>query len=55
MATFCGERYVGVLAACNETAGAVTIMIRNYHDDAVPKSDAQIELDITGLTRLSGE
>jgi len=38
MATFCGERYVGVLAACNETAGAVTIMIRNYHDDAVPPS-----------------
>lgn len=44
-----GESDVGVLAAFNTTTRALSAMIWNYHDDDLPKPDAKITLDVTGL------
>ncbi|KAK5718458.1 hypothetical protein LTR15_008187 [Elasticomyces elasticus] len=43
------EPDVGVLAAFNQTESKLAVMIWNYHDDALPKPDAQITLDVSGL------
>ncbi|TKA59756.1 hypothetical protein B0A55_11950, partial [Friedmanniomyces simplex] len=44
-----GEPDVGVLAAFNQTENKLAVMVWNYHDDALPKLDAQITLDVSGL------
>jgi xylan 1,4-beta-xylosidase len=44
-----GESDVGVLAAYNTTTRSLSAMIWNYHDDDLPKPDAQIRLDVSGL------
>ncbi|KAK3068672.1 hypothetical protein LTR53_013574 [Teratosphaeriaceae sp. CCFEE 6253] len=44
-----GEPDVGVLAAFNQTEQKLTAMVWNYHDDARPKPDAQVSLDMSGL------
>lgn len=44
------ESDVGVLAAFNTTTNQLAVMIYNYHDDDLPKPDAQISLNISGLT-----
>ena len=38
-----------MLAAYNTTTRTLSAMIWNYHDDDLPKPDAQITLDVTGL------
>ncbi|KAK4897951.1 hypothetical protein LTR27_004335 [Elasticomyces elasticus] len=43
------EPDVGVLAAFNQTESKLAVMIWNYHDDALPKPDAHITLDVSGL------
>jgi xylan 1,4-beta-xylosidase len=40
---------VGVLAAYNTTTRTLSAMIWNYHDDDLPKPDAQVTLDVSGL------
>jgi len=49
-----GEPDVGVLAAYNATQNNLGVMIFNYHDDNLPKPDAQITLDISGLAHSTG-
>ncbi|KAI6791342.1 hypothetical protein KC332_g17661 [Hortaea werneckii] len=44
------EPDVGVLAAFNETTDRLAVMVWNYYDDDLPKPDADITLDVTGLT-----
>jgi len=44
-----GESDVGVLAAYNTTTRTLSALIWNYHDDDLPKPDAQITLDVSGL------
>ncbi|KAK0316478.1 hypothetical protein LTR01_000226 [Friedmanniomyces endolithicus] len=44
-----GASDVGVLAAYNQTEGKLAAMVWNYHDDALPKPDVQITLDVSGL------
>lgn len=46
-----GESDVGVLAAYNTTTRTLSAMIWNYHDDDLPKPDAQITLDVSGLEK----
>jgi xylan 1,4-beta-xylosidase len=43
------ESDVGVLAAYNTTTRTLSAMVWNYHDDDLPKPDAQITLDVSGL------
>ena len=46
-----GESDVGVVAAYNTSTRALTAMIWNYHDDDLPKPDAQITLEVSGLAQ----
>ncbi|KAK4553566.1 hypothetical protein LTR86_009362 [Recurvomyces mirabilis] len=46
-----GEPDMGVLAALNETEHSLAIMVWNYHDDDLPKPDADITLDVRGLSQ----
>ena len=43
------ESDVGVLAAYNTTTRSLSAMVWNYHDDDLPKPDAQIAFDVSGL------
>ena len=45
------ESDVGVVAAYNTSTRALTAMIWNYHDDDLPKPDAQITLEVSGLAQ----
>jgi len=49
-----GESDVGVMAAFNETQNKLAIMVWNYHDDALAKPDAQVTLNIEGLSNAAG-
>ncbi|KAK6440914.1 hypothetical protein LTR95_002870 [Oleoguttula sp. CCFEE 5521] len=42
---------VGVLASSDESTGKIAVMIWHYHDDDLPKPDAQIEVDVHGLAK----
>ena len=42
-----GDSDVGVLASVDENASVMAAMIWNYHDDDLPKPDAQISLRIS--------
>ncbi|KAK6437343.1 hypothetical protein LTR95_006468 [Oleoguttula sp. CCFEE 5521] len=42
---------VGVLASSDDGSGKVAVMIWHYHDDDLPKPDAQIEVDVHGLAK----
>ncbi|KAI7280823.1 hypothetical protein KC345_g4524 [Hortaea werneckii] len=44
------ESDVGVLAAFNETTETLAVMVWNHHDDDLPKPDADLTFDVTGLT-----
>lgn len=43
------ESDVGVLAAYNTTTRSLSAMVWNYHDDDLPKPDAWITFDVSGL------
>ena len=49
-----GQPDVGVMAAFNDTQNKLSVMVWNYHDDALPKPDAQVTLDIDGLSNAAG-
>ena len=42
-----GDSDVGVLASIDEEESIMAVMIWNYHDDALPKPDAQISFNIS--------
>ncbi len=42
-----GESDVGVLASADETGNTLAVMIWNYHDDGLPKQDAQVSFNVT--------
>ncbi|KIK68591.1 glycoside hydrolase family 39 protein [Collybiopsis luxurians FD-317 M1] len=42
-----GESDVGVLASISEDGNTIAAMVWNYHDDALPKADAQVSLNIS--------
>ena len=42
-----GESDVGVLASVDEEESKMAVMVWNYHDDDLPKPDAQISFNIT--------
>ncbi|KAI7330642.1 hypothetical protein KC315_g5561 [Hortaea werneckii] len=43
------EPDVGVLATFNETTEKLAVMVWNFHDDDLPKPDADVTLDVAGL------
>ncbi|KAI6794552.1 hypothetical protein KC360_g4816 [Hortaea werneckii] len=43
------EPDVGVLATFNETTERLAVMVWHYHDDDLPKPDADITIDVAGL------
>ncbi|KAK7018623.1 glycoside hydrolase family 39 protein, partial [Favolaschia claudopus] len=43
-----GDSDVGVLGSVSEDGSRMALMIWNYHDDALPKPDAQIALRVSG-------
>lgn len=49
-----GESDVGVLAAYNETEGKLAVMVWNHHDDALPKPDSQVTLNVSGFSIHAG-
>ena len=45
---------VGVLASFNQTEDKLAVMVFNYHDDNLPKPNAQVTLYIEGLAHHAG-
>lgn len=42
-----GESDVGVLASADETGNTMAVMVWNYHDNGLPKQDAQVSFNVT--------